>query len=114
MAETTMHCGNPRCGKAIRICPEGASCEFARPWVHLFTGKHPCGEDGQLCATPDSGEDSAPDGFIVLRADGGTELLSLKEAATRAAKGNSRAALGGREAPYVIAEVRIRKEARGQ
>ena len=109
MTETTMHCGNPGCGKAIRICPAGGNCDYTAKYVHVFTELHACDESGEFCATPDSGEATAPDGFMVLRADA-PGLLSLKEATTRAAKGNDRAELSGRKAQYVVAEVRVVKE----
>jgi hypothetical protein len=108
MAETTMHCANPGCGKAIRICPEGGNCDFPVKFVHVFTGLHPCTEEGQVCASPAyTDADSAPAGFIVLRADGPSGLLSRKTATERAVAGNRRAGLGGRKDLYVVAEVRI-------
>jgi hypothetical protein len=110
MTETTMHCGNPGCGKAIRICPAGGFCDYDVKYVHVFTGLHACDESGEFFAAPASGAATEPDGFMVLRADGGTGLMPLKEATTRAAKGNDRAALSGRKAQYVVAEVRVVKE----
>ena len=111
MAETTMHCGNPRCRKAIRICPAGGNCDFPVKFIHVFTGLHPCDGEGQLCADPENHPEgdaaSATAGFLVLRADGPTGLLSLKEATERAAVGNRRAVLGGRKVLYVVAAVRI-------
>jgi hypothetical protein len=106
----TIHCGNPGCGKAIRICPAGGNCDYDSQWVHVFTGLHACDESGEFFAAPASGAVTEPDGFMVLRADGGTGLMPLKEATTRAAKGNDRATLSGRKAQYVVAEVRIVKE----
>ena len=102
----TIHCGNPGCGKAIRICPAGGNCDYDSQWVHVFTGLHACDESGEFFATAASDATTAPDGFMVLRADA-PGLLSLREATTRAAKGNDRAALSGRKAQYVVAEVRI-------
>ena len=106
----TIHCGNPGCGKAIRICPAGGNCDYDSQWVHVFTGLHACDESGEFFAAPGNDADAGPARFMVLRADGPTGLLSLKEAATRAAKGNDRAVLSGRTAQYVVAEVRIIKE----
>ena len=114
----TIHCGNPGCGKAIRICPAGGNCDYTAKYVHVFTELHACDESGEFFAEPESDATTVPDGFMVLRAgstgrslamfaDGGSGLLSLKEATTRAAKGNDRAVLSGRTAQYVVAEVRI-------
>ena len=116
----TIHCGNPGCGKAIRICPAGGFCDYDSQWVHVFTGLHACDESAEFFAAPGNDTGAGPDGFMVLRAgstgrslamfaDGGSGLLSLKEASTRAAKGNDRAA-SGRKAQYVVAEVKIIKE----
>ena len=107
MTEITMHCKNEGCGKAIRICPAGGFCDYDVKYVHVFTGLHACDESGEFFAAPRTDAATEPDGFMVLRADGGTGLLSLKEAAMRAAKGNDRATLSGRKAMYVVAEVRI-------
>jgi hypothetical protein len=117
MAETTIHCGNPGCGKAVRICPAGGNCDYTAKYVHVFTELHACDESGEFFAEPESNAATEPDGFmVVLLADGaggrvtvggGSGLLSLKEATMRAAKGNDRAALSGRKAQYVVAEVRI-------
>ena len=106
----TIHCGNPGCGKAIRICPAGGNCDYDSQWVHVFTELHACDASGEFFATPGNDAGAGPARFMVLRADGPTGLLSLKEAATRAAKGNDRAVLSGRTAQYVVAEVRIIKE----
>ena len=103
----TIHCGNPGCGKAIRICPAGGLCDYDAQWVHVFTGLHACDESGEFFAEPGNDAGAGPARFMVLRADGPTGLLSLKEATMRAAKGNDRAALSGGPAPYVVAEVRI-------
>ena len=103
----TIHCGNPGCGKAIRICPAGGFCDYDVKYVHVFTGLHACDESGEFFAAPGNDADAGPARFMVLRMDGPTGLLSLKEATTRAAKGNDRAVLSGRTAQYVVAEVRI-------